>query len=129
MHRLRVCFFLLLVSSLTLSCGTSSGRHLQSISISQNVVGQQIQFVATGTYSAQPTTVSPLPADWMLGIPAPPPPQWTYSLSTQPYAYDCSNTNPVNPGAVTAIAPTDPNAPASGTTAKVVTGSVAFSCQ
>lgn len=121
---------LLLSVFLTLSCGSSSpGRQLQSISISQAVVGTQVQFVATGTFSAPPTTVTPLPADWMLGIPAPPPNQWTYTLTNQPYVYNCDNLNPLNPGQVTAIAPRDPNAPASGTTTKVVTGSVGFSCQ
>jgi len=128
MHRFGLCFFLLIITLLTLSCGNSRGRVLQSISISQSVSSQQIQFVATGTFSAPPTTISPLPVDWMLGIPAPPPKQWTYTLSTQPYAYDCANLNPVNPGQVTAIAPTDPNAPSSGTTTKVVTSTLGFSC-
>lgn len=120
---------LLLLAFLTLSCGSSSGRKLQSISVAQTVVGTQVQFVATGTYSAPPTTVTPLPADWMLGIPAPPPGKWTYSLTSQPYVYDCNNLNPLRPGQVTAIAPVDPNAPASGTTTKVVTGSLGFSCE
>ena len=126
----RVCFSLLIVTLFTFSCGSSSsGRRLQSISVSQTVNGQQIQFVATGTFSAPPTTVTPLPVDWMLEIPAPPPKEWTYTLTNEPYVYDCANMNPVNPGQVTAIAPVDPNAPAQGTTTKVVTGSVALSCQ
>ena len=128
MRKVCICFFLLLCTLLTLSCG-SSGRHLQSISITQSVSGQQIQFVASGTYSAAPTTVSPLPVDWILGLPAPPPTRWTYTLSNQPYAYDCSNLNPLRPGSVTAVAPTDPNAPASGTTTNVVMASLPFSCQ
>ena len=128
MKSLWVCFSLLLVFLFTLSCG-SSGRHLQSITVSQTVNGQQIQFVASGTFSAPPTTVSPLPVDWMLGIPAPPPKQWTYTLTTQPYLYNCANFNPLNPGHVTAIAPSDPKAPASGTSATVVIGSLALTCQ
>jgi len=123
-----VCLFLSFATLLTLSCG-SGGRHLQSITVSQTVSGQQIQFVATGTFSAPPTTVTPLPVDWMLGIAAPPPKQWTYTLTDQPYVYDCANVNPVNPGLVTAFAPSDPKAPASGTTTKVVIGSLAVTCQ
>jgi hypothetical protein len=129
MRRFWVCFFLLILTFLTLSCGSSSGRHLQSITISQAVSGQQIELVAAGTFSASPTAVTPLSVDWMLGIPAPPPKQWTYSLTNQPYVYNCANLNPLNPGGVTAFAPTDPNAPASGTTTKVVTGSLALACQ
>lgn len=116
---------------LSLSCGVSSsksGRQLQSISISQVAAGAKIQFVATGTFSAPPTTVSPLPSDWMVGIPAPPPEQWTYTLTSQPYAYDCT-LNPSQAGQVTAIAPTDPNAPSSGTTTKAVTATLGFKCQ
>jgi len=125
-----VCFSLFIATLFTLSCGSSSpGRQLQSISVSQTVNGQQVQFVATGTFSASPTTITPLPVDWMLGIPAPPPKEWTYSLTTQPYVYDCANLNPVNPGQVTAIAPVDPNAPATGTTTRVVTGSLPLTCQ
>ncbi|HEV2399068.1 MAG TPA: hypothetical protein VGS27_19135 [Candidatus Sulfotelmatobacter sp.] len=116
---------------LTVSCGSTSsgGRQLQSISISQVAVGTHIQFVATGTFSASPMTVSPLPADWMLGIPAPPPKQWTYTLTDQPYVYDCGNVAPSQPGQVTAIAPKDPNAPSSGTTAKAITATLEFKCQ
>ncbi|HVN19804.1 MAG TPA: hypothetical protein VMU05_13550 [Dongiaceae bacterium] len=130
MKRSWTCFFLFIVTFVTLSCGSSSqSRHLQSITVSQTVSGHQVQFVATGTFSAPPTTVTPLAADWMLGMPAPPPNQWTYTLTTQPYVYDCANLNPVNPGQVTAFAPTDPSAPGSGTTKKVVTATLAFSCQ
>ena len=104
----RNCFGFLVVMAtwFTLSCGNSQ-RHLQSISIAKSVTGPQIQFVATGTFSAPPTAVTPLPVDWMLGIPAPPPRQWTYTLTGLPYAYDCQNANPINPKAVTAVAPID----------------------
>ena len=88
--------FLLSLVLLALSCG-SGGRQLQSISISQTAVGTQIHFVATGTFSKAPSTVTPLPVDWTMGLMAPPPPQYTYSLSTAPYIYDCSNANPGTP--------------------------------
>jgi hypothetical protein len=113
----------------TLSCGSgSNGRQLQSISISQTVVGSQIQFVATGTYSAPPTTVTPLPADWTLGLMAPPPQQYTYTLTTEPYVFNCSNAG-LYALPVVAFAPTDANAPSSGTTKTVVTASMAINCQ
>ena len=120
------CFFLLAPLCLSLSCGSS--RQLQSISISQTVVGTRIQFVATGKFSSMPTTVSPLPADWTIGLMAPPPPQFTYTLTTTPYVIDCSNAMPNPPLPVVAFAPNDPSAPMSGTTKKVVTASASFTC-
>ena len=121
-------FSLVIAMWFTSSCG-SSQRHLQSMSIAKRVTGTQIQFVATGTFSAPPTAVTPLPVDWMLGIPAPPPKQWTYTLTGLPYTYDCQNANPINPNGVTAVAPMDANAPISGTTTKVVMATLPFSCQ
>jgi hypothetical protein len=126
--RLRCASLLLPVTLLTLSCGSGNGRALQSISISQTAVGAHIQFVATGTFSSAPMTVTPLPVDWSNGLLAPPPPQYTYTLTTQPYVYDCGNANPAMVQ-VSAYAPTDPNAPMSGTTTKVVTASATLSCQ
>jgi len=128
MKRNCFCFLLVVAMLFPSSCGNSR-RHLQSISIAKSVSGPQIQFVATGTFSAPPTTVTPLPVDWILRIPAPPPQQWTYTLTGQPYVYDCNNANPVNPNGVTAIAPADPKAPISGTTTKVVMARLPFSCQ
>jgi hypothetical protein len=106
----------LAVVSVTLSCGRSSNadpRHLQSITISQTVSGQQIQFVATGAFSASPTTVTPLPVMWGLQLYAPPPATLDYTLTTQPYVFNCAAMGP-NPGPVSAIAPSDPSAAASG---------------
>lgn len=128
MKRNWFCFLLVIGLLFTLSCGNSP-RHLQSISIAKSVTGPQIQFVASGTFSAPPTAVTPLPVDWMLGVPAPPPKQWTYILTGQPYTYDCANANPINPNGVTAVAPMDPKAPTSGTTTKVVMATLPFSCQ
>jgi hypothetical protein len=101
---------ILLVTSLTLACGTgsSSNRQLQSISINAVANGEQIQFVATGTYSASPTTVSPLPVSWTF---APPDPQ--YTLSTQPFVFQCEAAGSY-PSPIVAMAPADPNAPSSG---------------
>lgn len=90
-----------------LSCGGSS-RRLQSITVSQTTNGTQSTFVATGTFSAPPTTVTPLPVSWYVG-----PVGAQYTLTTQPFSAinDC-----LDPAIVPlfAIAPADPNAPSSG---------------
>jgi len=114
---------------LSLSCGSGHGRKLQSITINQAVVGTKVQFVATGTFSSTPMTVTPLPVDWSTGLLVPPPPQYTYTLSTQPYVFECGGTTPRTLAQVSACAPTNPNAPMSGTTKAVVTGSASFTCQ
>lgn len=112
MRKFSVLVLVLFAASSTLSCG--SGRHLRSITISQTANGQQIQFVASGTYSAAPITVTPLPVQWTIGLMAPPPPTYTYTLTTQPYVFNCTGSGPYLP--VGAYAPTDPNAPATGST-------------
>lgn len=122
----RLCFLSLILTFalFTLSCGGSSGRQLQSISISQTVNGNQIQFVATGTFSAAPTTVSPLPVFWTIDLPP-----GQYSLTTQPFVVQCTVSGQV-PGPIVAWAPADPNAPSSGslTGTKMVTGSAGATC-
>lgn len=106
-------FSLAFVASIALACG-GSGRQLRSISISQTANGQLITFVATGTFSAPPTTVTPLPVMWGLQLYAPPPPRnLDYTLTSQPYVFNCS-TMGTEVGPVSAIAPSDPSAPASG---------------
>jgi hypothetical protein len=125
MNKLTASFLLLLTVSLTVSCGSS--RKLQSITISQTVNGQQIEFVATGTFSSAPTTVTTLPVAWSFGLLAPPPPQYTYALTTQPFVVDCTVVGP-QALPVSALAPSDPRAPSSGSTKKVVTASMAYTC-
>jgi hypothetical protein len=109
MNRFWVLLLLLLlllpVTSLILGCG-SSGRQLQSITIHSVANGQQIQFVAAGTFSASPTTVSPLAVSWSFAPPG------QYSLTTQPFLFDCEH--PESPGPIVAAAPADPYAPSSG---------------
>jgi len=112
MNRYCVLILFLLVTLLTLACGNSN-RRLQSITIRAATNGAQIQFTATGTFSAPPTTVAPLPVDWSAGLLAPPPPgNLDYTLSTQPYVFNCAGSG--TEVQVTAIAPEDPGAPISG---------------
>ncbi|SPF46080.1 exported hypothetical protein [Candidatus Sulfotelmatobacter kueseliae] len=82
----------------TLSCGSGNGRRLQSITINATITGGQTQLVATGTFSASPTTVTPLPVFWFVDLP---PAQ--YNLTTQPFVIKCPYPPPFM-----AIAPADP---------------------
>jgi hypothetical protein len=130
MHRfwaLSFLLFLLLIASLTLACGSGNSRQLQSISISKTVNGQQAEFVATGTFSAPPTTVTPLPVDWTVQLMAPPPREYTYTLTTQPFVIDCTTGIGVA-FPVVAYAPPNPNAPISGSASKVISQSASISC-
>jgi len=128
----RLLPFLILVLAmawLTLNCGSGNGRQLQSITLTQTTInnGQDVQFVATGTFSATPTTVTPLPVDWTNGLMAPPPQIYNYTLSTQPYVVNCTVLGPPAPQVV-AFAPPDPNAPTSGTSKTVVTAAAMAGC-
>jgi hypothetical protein len=76
MRKLRLTFFslaLVLAASLALSCGANSMSNstgqLQSITVSPAIataptIGGDVQFTATGHYSASPYTVTPQPAMW-----------------------------------------------------------------
>jgi hypothetical protein len=124
-------FFLVIAASLSLDCGSTflggslSGRQLQSISIQATENGEEFEFTATGTFSAPPTKVTPLPVDWTLGLMAPPPATYNYTLTTQPYLFTCTTSGPV---VVVAFAPPNPNAPNSGSTTSVVTGNTVINC-
>jgi hypothetical protein len=117
-------FLLLLAASLALNCGGgSSNRQLQSITI--NGVGNccEVALTATGTYSAPPTTVNPLPTSWYIQDPT-----GGYQLTTQSFVINCDSRPPGN--TVTAMAPVDPNAPSSGSisTTKMVTATAPIQC-
>jgi len=123
MNRYRaLILFFVPVSCLTLVCG-SSNRQLQSITINSAVSGQRIQFTATGTFSAAPITVTPLPVSWSF---APPPPR--YTLTTQPFLVDCEHRE--SPGPIVAMAPAAADAASSGSrlTTKMISASRAIPC-
>ncbi len=115
---------LMFVACFTVACGSSSssmsGRQLQSISINATANGSQVQFVATGTFSAPPTTVTPLPVFWFADLP---PAQ--YALTTQPFVVQCGYPPPIY-----AVAPADPNAPSSGSLSgtKMIKASTGAAC-
>jgi hypothetical protein len=114
------------VTSLTLACGSGSNgnRQLQSIALTAVANGQQIQFVATGTFSAAPITVSPLPVFWSF---APPPAE--YTLTTEPFTFQCDFVG-TYPMPLIAWAPPDSNAPSSGplSTATMIRASGSITC-
>ncbi len=83
--------------------------------------------MATGTFSAAPITVTPLPVDWTNGLMAPPPPTYSYTLTAQPYVVNCTTVGP-EALPVVAFAPPDPNAPVSGTSKTVVTAAASPVC-
>jgi hypothetical protein len=93
--------------AVALSCGGPS-RQLESITANRSGM-TQFQFTATGTFSASPASVSPLPVYWWEG-PALAHYPYAYTLSSQPFNIACQTGN-----SVIAIAPTNPNAPLSGT--------------
>ena len=93
--------------SATLGCGGGSNI-CQLQSIAANGTGMiQMEFTATGTFSAQTSTVSPLPVSWYVVNPVPS--GTSYVLTSQPFQVTCGNATLV------AVAPADPTAPASGT--------------
>jgi hypothetical protein len=130
MNRFWAFIVLLSAACLTLACGGSSNsnRQLQSITISSTTNGAQIEFTAIGTFSAPPTTVSPLPVSWGIGPFAPPPGNVQYTLTAQPYLFDCTGSGPYLP--VSTLAPTDPSAPATGSLpfAEVITATAPIPC-
>ncbi len=126
MNRFCATILLLLVTSVTLACGGSgSSRQLQSITIAQTTNGQQIKFVATGNFSSSPVTVTAIPVEWSVQLMAPPPQQ--YTLTTQPFSFECASSGAVP---IVAYAPSDPSAPPSGpwSGARMVQASTMITC-
>ena len=126
MNRFCAVNLLLFVTSLTLACGSNgSSRQLQSITIAQTANGQQIKFVATGNFSSSPVTVTSIPVEWSVQLMAPAPQQ--YTLTTQPFSFECASSGAVP---IIAYAPSDPNAPMAGpwSSAKMVQASTTITC-
>jgi hypothetical protein len=97
--------FLLLVAAL--GCGRGGNRQLQSIAA--NASGMiQFQISATGTFTASPASVNPLPVSWYV-IPAGEDPPFSYSLTSQPFTTGCQTGSQV-----IALAPTNPGAATTG---------------
>jgi hypothetical protein len=112
-------------ASLTLACGSSSNRQLQSITVAQAANGPQIEFVATGKFSSPPDTVTSIPVEWSVQLMGPPPQQ--YTLTTQPFLFKCTASGPFP---IVAYAPSNPSAPLSGSwsSAKMIQASTVITC-
>lgn len=121
MRKSLVVFLPVFATAVTIACGSGSNRQLQSIAVNTTSNSGEITFIATGTYSAPPTTVSPLPVSWGLDGGT-----GQYTLTTQPFEIACNASG----GPVEAIAPADPNAPSSGSIAstKMVSASASDLC-
>jgi hypothetical protein len=136
MNRVRIALLpILLVSAalITLSCGgTGSNRMLESISISPSSAqaqNGQAQFVATGTFTASPVTVTPLAVNW-IGPPLPLNPVActpnncpgidSHGLAT------CGSL--VGTLTITASAPRDPTLPLSSFNVPLVTSTASLVC-
>ena len=63
-------FLLVAAAAITLACGNSPPRLLESVTLApvqadaQNFPGGLVQFTATGTYTKAPSPVTPLSATW-----------------------------------------------------------------
>jgi len=126
-NRFWALILLLPVTCLTLACGSGSGssRQLQSITITETTNGSQIEFFATGNFSSSPTTIPSIPVMWSVQLMAPPPPQ--YTLTAQPFGFDCTSSGPIP---IVAYAPSDPSAPLAGewSSARMIQASVVITC-
>jgi len=132
--RLVVVPILLFFGLITLSCGggTNPNRMLESISISPaaaNAQNGQAQFVATGTFSAPPVTVTPLAVNW-IGPPLPLNP-----VACTPNSCPGINSQGLatcglisGRATITASAPRDPKVPLNTQNVPTVTGTATLVC-
>ena|SRR5580698_3457257 len=125
MSRFWTFIVLVCAASLTVACGSASNRQLQSITLNQTANGQQIEFVATGNFSSSPAMVASIPVEWSVQLMAPPPQQ--YTLTTQPFLFECTASGRFP---IVAYAPSDPDAPLSGSwsSANMIQASTLITC-
>ena len=138
MNRIQAAIVFSLVSCALASCGGSSPRVLESISISPDPATAKngsVQLTATGTFSSPPFTVTPLPVVWTSSTcdnlcnttPGSTPDLVgpilvnSQGLATCPSGFTGS-------GPVSAYAPKDPSLPPN-TPNTFVTGSTTVTCQ
>lgn len=136
MHRAGLAILLAVTAVIALSCGgTNSNRILQSIAISPSSVTAQnghAQFVTTGTFSASPVTVTPLPVNWsgpalpMSSNPVACTPNDCPGIDSQGLA-TCGQTW-TGSFTITASAPRDPKLPLSTQNVPMVTATATLTC-
>ncbi len=113
MARLTLLVTSLAVSLFLSSCGGGTTNHgmLQSITVAPASQSSSAQFVATGTY-ADGTKVKPLDVNWFIWIQPSLDPTGDYALPRAPFAWQCGGSS--GSFLVTAFAPQNPTAPATG---------------
>lgn len=118
---LRVTASFLLIA---IGCGSAT-RQLQTINISPAVAEGQVQFVATGHYSQDPVTMSPLPVLWGFYLPQ----GKSGATITQSGVAQCES-GMSGTFSVAAWAPADPSIPIAqlGTAKKAVVGIAVLNC-
>jgi hypothetical protein len=128
---------LLLLALLTLSCGGGTmdpPRMLKAISVTPEVAqapnGQtQVQFVATGTFTEPPITVTPLAVSWnFANIPLIACSTNNCAQITSQGVAMCGNLAPGS-WTITASAPSDPKAPLNDFSVPRVSATAALACQ
>lgn len=129
---------MLLFGLITLSCGGGTmvdpPRMLKAISVNPTVAqapnGQtQVQFVATGTFTEPPITVTPLPVSWnFVNLPLTACSTNNCAQITSQGVAMCGN---LAPGSwkITASAPADPKAALNDFGVSRVSGTAALACQ
>jgi hypothetical protein len=126
---------ILLTTIVLTSCGGSSNRVLESISLSPNPAMAKngtVQLIATGTFSSAPVTVSPLPVDWSQSTcdnlcevtPAVIGPINVNSEGLATCAKGYTGTAPVK-----AVAPKNPALPPGTQNVPIITGTANITCQ
>lgn len=121
--RLSLVLVLILAVLSGLSCGGGSNRVLESISVSPQVASGQVQFVATGRFSAPPLTVTPLPVTW--SIPPYAMPATVPTIDAQGLS-ECGTSQLTVP--ITASAPANPKLPLNSPGVAMVTGKAQLIC-
>jgi hypothetical protein len=100
------------------SCSGGNKGMLESISISPATgTGANVSYTATGTFTASPRTVTPLPVSWFILGPGIDPPPFSYELADGSFsAQHCSaiQSKTAIDYEVVAVAPADPAASNSG---------------
>ena len=118
-HRVAAVAAVLLPASawMLAGCSANMNRQLESISVTPATAsGAPVRYIATGTFSAPPTTVTPLAVSWYLVAAAIAPSGRGYTLVKADFTtMRCAQANPVaGPYTVIAVAPADPSASKSG---------------
>jgi hypothetical protein len=112
-------FALVLLALLAIAGCGGNNRMLQSLSVSPasaTAQGGQAQFTATGQFSMSPMTVAPASVSWFQTPPEfdPPGQMMSFTLTSQPFVAQCFAFPSGTIIHITAFAPTDANAAASG---------------